>query len=134
MTLAKKTVAALAVVMVVTAAWWVNRAKAVDLDGDGRGQTAAWVMDPTNPAHLSATVTTTNPSDFKVEVELKDAAGVELSWFENSFTPSPGGQGHAQLNDPLPSYPSGSTFTITGRYYDAAGLLIDTEVVNFTKP
>ncbi len=112
--------------------WGGGRAYATDADGDGRDQAATWVTDPTG-GYLSVTVATTNSADWGVELEVQDSNQRTVRYTHSeSYNGAAGGTD--TIADDLPTYASGSTFTVIARYYDSNHMLLDTERIPFTRP
>ena len=110
---------------------------AADVDGDGREQTATWIVDPARhvtPGYMQVVVTTSTGLDYGTETTVSDPRGnVLIATSGGAYDPLTPADREV-LDVDLAAYPSGTIFTISTNFLDGADVVIDVEAVQFSKP
>jgi hypothetical protein len=115
---------------------------AADPDGDGRYQRVLWIGADAEGApttlHLYVGTSDSACKDFEVRIAAPGEGGIGmfartapglLDSLDNLFS-----QKQPMVNWDLSTYPPGTVFTITTRYLDAKGGVIDEETMTTRRP
>ena len=124
----------LPVVLVATVAAVVGFGGFLSASG-GRAVTSNWMVDPlcgATKAHITAT--TSSGADFSTQITVADPLIVVIrdTTSEQEYVIAPAAE-HT-LEAEVNSYPSGTPFTVTAKFFDATGNLNDTQSIIIIKP